>query len=344
MTYPLFSIVLPVRNEEKFIPAVLAAIVNQDYPTDRIELIVADGLSDDNTVGIVHNFAKAHPHLKVHIIKNEDRIVPTGLNKAIAESKGEYIVRMDAHASYPVGYLSRLFSGLIDYQAQNIGAVIKTVPAHDTAKCGAIAFAMGHPAGVGNSYFRVGSEEAREVDTVPFGFFRREVFDEIGLFDEELVRNQDDEFNGRMRKHGMKIVLLSDVQVTYYARDSFKKLFNMFFQYGLFKPLVVKKLKALSTYRQLIPPAFVAGLFGGVLLSLFFRWALVPFASILSLYFLSLFIVALKGSRDLGFNAFPHLVWAFITMHISYGLGYLKGLFAILAGRRKVFKISSISR
>ncbi len=344
MIPPLVSIVLPVRNEEKFIPAVLAAIVNQDYPADRIELIVADGFSDDNTVRIIHDFAKAHSHLRIHIIKNEDRIVPTGLNKAIVKSKGEYIVRMDAHATYPVDYLSRLFSGLIDHQAQNIGAVIKTVPARDTPKGNGIAYAMGHPVGVGNSYFRVGSQEPREVDTVPFGFFRREVFNEIGLFDEDLVRNQDDEFNGRMRKHGMKIVLLPDVKVTYYARDSFKKLYRMFFQYGLFKPLVVKKLGELPTYRQLIPPAFVLGLIGGALLSILFKWAFMLFAGVLSLYLLSLFMVAFKGSRDLGLKAFPHLVWAFIIMHISYGLGYLKGLFAILTGWRRVFKISSISR
>ena len=145
--------------------------------------------------------------------------------------------------------------------ADNVGGVCRTLPASDSAMAKAIAVGMSHPLGVGNSHFRIGCRpEDRWVDTVPFGCYRREVFDRIGLFDEELVRNQDDELNLRLIKHGGRILLSPRIVCKYFARDSLAKLWRMYYQYGYFKPLVVRKVGGVMTLRQLLPPLFVLGL------------------------------------------------------------------------------------
>jgi glycosyltransferase involved in cell wall biosynthesis len=341
---PPISLVMPVRNEASFIGVVLDNIFAQDYPKDKLEVIIADGLSDDDTVSIINDFQRLHPELKILTLSNLRKIVPVGLNIAINQAEYDVIVRMDAHAEYPDNYLSRLVNGLKSFNADNIGGIVETCSSTGKTKSSAIAFAMGHPIGVGNSYFRIGSSAPKQVDTVPFGCFSRSVFDQIGLFDEELVRNQDDEFNGRMQKAGMKIFLLPDLKIKYHARDSFCKLFKMFYQYGLFKPLVVHKLKHFPSWRQLMPPFFVFFLLIGSLLSMVVLSVFVVFLISLMFYVLALVGVALTYSFKNNIRLFPYICWSFFVMHFSYGIGYLQGAGAILLGRKKVFKLDGISR
>jgi GT2 family glycosyltransferase len=283
-------------------------------------------MSGDRTRAIVENYCREYPFIR--LLDNPQRIVPTGLNIGIRAAKGDIILRLDAHAKYPTDYFSLLVKRLQETDADNVGGVCRTLPAQDTPVCRAIAHAMSSPFGMGNSHFRIGTEKEMWVDTVPFGCFHRELFDKIGLFDEELVRNQDDEFNGRIIQNGGKILLLPQVVTDYYARDSVRKTGKMFYQYGLFKPLVNKKLGKPATLRQFFPPLFVAGILAGAVLSLFFdviRWI---YLSVLVIYLIMAIFAGLRNT-----HRWPDILWMpviFATIHVSYGFGYWVGFFKLM--------------
>jgi glycosyltransferase involved in cell wall biosynthesis len=334
------SIILPVRNEILTIEKTIEGILSQDYPKSRMEILIADGNSDDGTNNIIKEYAKKEPLIKY--IFNKNRIVPTSLNLAIKASKGEIIVRMDAHNFYPDNYISTLVRYLTEYDAGNTGCVIKTIPSSDNNVSKAVATGLSSPFGVGNSLFRTGVKKPVYVDTVPYGCFKKEVFKKIGLFDEDLVRNQDDEFNARMIKNGYKILLVPDVEVSYIARDNLKKLSKMLYQYGLFKPLVNIKLGSIPTLRQLIPLFFVLYVVIGGILSVLLsgRMLTLYLAGLLFYLFVDMFF-SLKHSLD---NKDPLLTpFLFVTfpvMHFSYGLGYLRGIWRFCVLRKK--RISSV--
>ncbi len=223
----------------------------------------------------------------------------------IAAARGTVIVRMDAHVEYPRNYLSSLVGLLEQSGADNVGGVVQTLPANDSPIARAIACGMSHPLGVGNSHFRIGAAEDRWVDTVPFGCYRREVFDRIGLFDEELVRNQDDELNLRLIKHGGRILLSPRIVSKYFARDSLPKLWRMYYQYGYFKPLVVRKLGGVMTARQLLPPLFVLCLFATAIAAPWSRLGLLAFALVAGSYLLTIAAVAAASIGQLGLDCVP---------------------------------------
>jgi glycosyltransferase involved in cell wall biosynthesis len=341
---PYLSIIIPARNEEKYIYSVLESVKAQNYPSEHYEIIIADGCSDDQTRRRIDDFMRDHPGMRIIVVENEQKIVPFALNKSIKKAVGNVIVRLDAHSVYPTDYLSRLVNGLKEHNADNIGGVFNTLPHDESHLSISIAFAMSHPLGVGDSLHRIGGTKVREVDSVPYGCFKKEVFDRIGLFDEELVRNQDDEFNGRMKKAGMKVLMLPDLKIDYYARESLVKLFRMFYQYGLFKPLAVSKLRQIPSFRQLVPPGLVVYLFAGFILPFLRAEVSIIYGILLGIYLLMIFGVALNYSIKSSLKRFPLVVSAFIIMHFSYGLGYLKGLWGLLSGNKKVFQISGTSR
>ncbi len=266
---PLVTIIVPCRNEGKWIAPCLDSILANDYPRERLEVLVVDGMSSDETRSVVERRAADQPCIR--LLDNAKQITPAALNIGIAAARGAVIVRMDAHVDYPADYVSSLVRLLEEKGADNVGGVCRTLPGAETAIARAIAIGMSHPVGVGNSYFRIGAASERWVDTVPFGCYRKEVFDRIGLFDEELVRNQDDEFNLRLIRSGGRILLTPNVVCRYYARDSLRKLWRMYYQYGYFKPLVVRKVKGVMTLRQLGPPLFVLCLAAGTLFGAFER-------------------------------------------------------------------------
>jgi len=197
---PFISIIIPCRNEEDYISPCLDSILAQDYARDRMEILVADGMSTDRTKDILLDYVKNHP--TVHFFENPKKIVTMGLNILIKQSKGEFILRMDAHTKFPKNYISKCIQYIQEYKVDNVGGVIVTLPGNNTLSAKAIALAMSSTFGVGNSYFRTGVKEPRMVDTVPFGCYRREIFNKIGLFDEDMVRSQDAEFNLRLIKSG----------------------------------------------------------------------------------------------------------------------------------------------
>jgi glycosyltransferase involved in cell wall biosynthesis len=186
------SVVCPVYNEEKFIANCINSIIRQDYPKEYMEVFLVDGMSSDLTRSIIMDYVNRYSF--IHLLDNPDKIVPPALNIGIRKAKGDVLIRIDGHCTYPVNYISVLVRNLYELGADNVGAVWNTLPAKNTSLCKAIAVGVSHKFGIGNSLHKVGVKDITETDTVPFGCFRKDIFDRIGEFDEELIRNQDDEF------------------------------------------------------------------------------------------------------------------------------------------------------
>lgn len=331
-TIPFVSIIIPCRNEQAFIALCLDSLLATTYPSERLEIIVADGMSDDGTRDVLGRYAASHTNIRV--LDNPRRTTPAALNVAILAARGDVIMRVDAHSVYPTAYVLQLVDWLQRTGADNVGGLAITEPGGTSAIARAIAIALSHPAGVGNAHFRIGTTEARWVDTVPFGCYRRDVFDRVGLFDEDLIRNQDDEFNVRLLRGGGRILLVPDVVCHYVARDSLGKLWVMYAQYGYFKPLVIRKNSTVVTLRQLIPPLFVLTIICSLILPLFSTrlWAASGF--IISSYLVFLLGVAVMQVRRHGARVALACCLALPTLHVSYGLGFLHGLFDFVLLRR----------
>ena len=339
MTQPKVSIVLPCRNEAPYIEACLESILAADYPADRIEVLVVDGLSNDGTRDIVTRYAATH--LQIRLLENPLGITPAAMNVGIRAASGDVIMRMDAHVMYPADYVRRLIGALDSSGADNVGGVILTLPGDQTPVARAIAVALSHPFGVGDSYFRIGTRAPRLVDTVAFGCWRRELFSRVGLFDEELVRNQDDEFNYRIAQKGGRVLLFPDIVSRYYARRSLRKVARTFYQYGYFKPLVAKKLGRVATVRQLIPALLVVLVLGSALFQLGRRIFGLPvfrpmIGAALVVYVIAVVAVSAAAWRRHGWRCAVALAATFPTLHWSYGVGYLRGVWDhIVLGRRR---------
>lgn len=324
MDLPFVSVIIPCRNEGERIGRCLDSLLGQDYPQDRIEVHIVDGMSEDGTRERIERYALQYKFLR--LIDNPGKIVPTGLNIGIKKARGEIIIRMDAHNYYASNYISKCVESMQSYNVENVGGIWHILPAKETIFARSIAMALSHPFGAGNAYYRIGSQEPKFVDTVPFGCYKREVFDRIGLFDEDLIRNQDDEFNLRLIRNGGKILLVPEIVSYYYARDSLSKLWKMYWQYGYFKPLVARKVGAVMTWRQLVPALFVLGLVSAGIFSVlapsYFWLFLLVFSSYSIVNIGVSFAIALKK----GLKYMPPLPIVFFTIHFSYGIGYLKGI------------------
>lgn len=326
---PFVTVVCPIYNEEKYIAHCVDSILAQDYPKERMEVFLVDGMSRDHTRDILQHYLVQYPFLK--LLDNEHQTVPYALNKGILQASGDVIVRLDGHCMYPVDYISALVHYLYSLNADNVGGVWRTLPAKDTAVCKAIALACSHPFGVGGSMHKIGARDIMETDTVPFGCYRKEVFDRIGLFDEDLTRNQDDEFNGRLRKAGGKIYLIPDVVIDYTARPTLKKMSRMYYQYGLFKPLVNKKLGAPATTRQFVPVIFVTGILFCVILGIWWHWLYLILGIVIAGHVLISLLVGVK--HKCSWKETLMLPIVFFLVHWSYGWGYLNGELKILLRR-----------
>ena len=320
------SIICPIYNEERFIEACIRSILAQDLPSQQWELLLVDGMSTDRTRDIIAPYLKQYPNIR--LLDNPNRTTPYAMNIGIRAAKGEYICRIDAHSAFPTHYVSTLLHYMNELpDASNVGGVCETLPANDSLKAKAIAIACSHTLGVGNSMFRTTTiQKPMMTDTVPFGFWRKSLFDEVGLFDEEMTRNQDDEFNARTIQHGGKVYLVPGISTTYYARDTIAKTWKMFYQYGLFKPLVNKKVKHPATIRQFIPLAFVLVVVIGLPLacmSTVFGWM---YIAALALYMLLTCGIALRYKNQ-------YLPVVFACIHFSYGCGYIRGIMKLLTKR-----------
>ena len=325
------SVIVPCRNEREYIERCLECILDGDFPGDALEILVVDGRSDDGTRSIVWRYAAQFP--TVRLLDNPLRVVPAALNIGIRAARGDIVARMDAHTLYPPYYLSRLVRALETSGADNVGGRIVTLPAARTAVARGIALALGHPLGVGNAYFRIGTPRRRWVDTVPFGCYRREVFDRVGLFDEELIRNQDDEFNQRLVRHGGRILLLPDVVSYYYARATLPQLARTYYQYGLYKPLAARKGGGIRTLRQLAPITFLAAVVGLGIGGLAWPPAAVLWRLVTGFYLAAVAWCSVGTARRLGARTMLALGTAFAVLHFSYAVGWLRGLWRLVPTR-----------
>lgn len=325
----MLSVICPIYNEEKYIAKCIESILAQDYPKEDLEILFVDGMSNDKTREILLAYTKQYPFIKV--LDNLNKIVPYAMNIGIKESKGDVIIRLDGHVEYPSNYFSELVAYLHKLDADNVGGLCETLPCGPSAKELAIAEALSSSFGMGNSYFRIGCNSIKEVDTVPFGCFKREIFDKVGLYDNELVRNQDDELNGRIIKNGGKIFLIPSIVTKYYARNKISKVLKMFYQYGLYKPLVNVKLGSPATIRQFFPLIFVLGLLIGLPLSFVNAFISYIYLGVLALYIIvSLIYTYNSVTRTHNYKLFVYQPITYFTIHFGYGWGYLVGLYKLL--------------
>lgn len=329
---PRVSVILPCRNEARFIGPCIDSFLATEYPQDQIELLVVDGCSNDNTREVVERYTARYPWIR--LLENPQRIVPTALNIGIRASTGEFIVRKDAHVVYPPDYIPKLIAALQTTDADNVGGRMLTVPATRTVMAEAIAMALSNPFGVGNSWFRIGTPEPRYVDTVPFGCWRRELFTRIGMFDEELVRNQDEELNYRLIRAGGKILLLPDVVSYYYARESPKLAARMLYQYGYFKPLVARKIGRIVTVRQLVPAAFVLSLALALALAMARPHTWPILGALVATYLTAALACSVGGIRERGWRRGLAMAGVFPVLHVAYGYGFLHGLWHLFVNHR----------
>ncbi|MGB2964131.1 MAG: glycosyltransferase family 2 protein [Anaerolineales bacterium] len=323
MPSPFVSILLPIRNESANIKRSLRAVLTQDYPVERMEVLIADGMSTDNTRAIIHDFRKDYPNLCIYILDNPGKIVPSGMNIALRQAKGDVIIRVDGHCIIAPDYVRKCVEHLQNDHVDGVGGPMESIGETYTAKV--IAIGMSSPFGVGNSAFRTTSGKTMLVDTVPFPAYTRQIIERVGLYDEELVRNQDDEYNYRIRKAGGNILLADDVRSKYFNRASLKGLWRQYYQYGFWKVRVLQKHPRQMSLRQFVPLAFVLSL----LTSLIF--VLLPSFSYLSLFIPILYIFAnllasvLTAAKN-GWQYLSLLSITFVILHISYGVGFLAGL------------------
>jgi len=325
---PFVSVIIPCRNEEKYIGQCLDSVIAQDFPKENLEVLVIDGTSGDKTKEVVKKYSDKHSFVKV--LDNPQKFIPFALNIGIKNAKGEIIIRLDAHASYGKDYISKSLKYLTEYNADNVGGIIKTLPAKATLTAKSIAFCLSSFFGVGNSFFRRGSEKPREADTVLGGCYKKEIFEKIGLFNEKLLRSEDIELNKRLRKAGGKIILVPDIVAFYYPQADFKSFLRHNFTDGIWATYPLKFGVKIFSFRHLIPLFFVLGFLAGLILGLFSLWGKVIFVVIFGIYLLLSLFFSLKPAVKDDPRYLFSLPIAFFSRHFGYGLGSLWGLVKII--------------
>lgn len=322
LTLPFVSVVMPVRNEAGFIERSVGAVLQQDYPEDRLEIIVADGMSTDGTRQLLARLQEQYPRL--HVVDNNGRIVSTGLNRTLGKARGDIIIRIDGHCEIARDYVSRCVEHLRSGDVQAVGGPIETVGETDMAQT--IAIAMSSNFGVGGSAFRTLTSRTMLTDTIAFPAYTRRIVEQAGPFDEELVRNQDDEYNYRLRELGVRLLLAHDIRARYYSRSSLRKLWRQYFQYGYWKVRVMQKHPRQMRPRQFVPPLFVSALLLSASAAAVFpamRW---PLVALVLAYAAANLAASAVAVRRHGWRILPMLPMVFATLHLSYGSGFLYGL------------------
>lgn len=313
---------MPCYNEQRTIRLLLDSIYHQSYPRQNIEVIIADGLSTDQTRQEIQAFSLANKDLVVRVIDNQKRSIPSGLNQALDAARGNYFVRLDAHSVPAKDYVARSVAALADGLGDNVGGLWEIQPGSDTWQARSIARAAAHPLGVGDARYRVGGR-AQEVDTVPFGAFQRSLIERIGKFDETLLTNEDYEFNTRIRRAGGKIWFDPEIKSTYVARQNLRDLAHQYWRYGFWKVKMLRRFPESFRWRQLAG-LFVLSFPVLALLGIWFGWAgwLLTFEIVV--YLLALIVAGLQLAiryRDLT------LIWgvplAIATMHFSWGTAFI---------------------
>ncbi len=309
---PVISVICPVYNEEKYITRLLE-LFTRSQPANK-ELIIVDGGSTDATLEISRRWESGNSDIS--LIHNPRRYVSFALNKAIVKAKGEIIVRLDAHTNYAEDYFEAILAAFSRTGADIVGGPTRTAYLDSTQE--AIAYAICTPFAIGNSRVHQLEYEGY-TDSVTFGSWKRRIFNTTGLFDESLKRNQDDEFHYRARSLGFSIYQSPEIKLYYYPRNSLNSLYRQYYEYGLYKPLVLKKVNSGFHFRHLIPAVFVLYLFS-LFIAIVYKFWLIP----LGLYFLADAFYTLRSHKRTA--VLFRLFFVYPTIHLAYGLGFISGL------------------
>ncbi|MFH1656599.1 MAG: glycosyltransferase family 2 protein [Candidatus Nealsonbacteria bacterium] len=324
---PFVSIIIPSRNEEKHIRKCLDSVISNDYPKSNFEILIVDGLSQDNTRKIIKEYQNKYPFIK--FFDNLKKFTCFAWNIGINNSKGEIIVLMSAHAVYDKNYISKSVKYLKKYNLDNVGGIRKTISENNIVSK-AISFSLSHIFGAGNSYFKTGFKKPRSVDTVFGGCYKKEIFKKIGLFNENLFRSQDMEFNLRLKKNKGKIFLFPDIISYYYPKDNLKDFLIHNFKNGVWAIYPLKFVKTPLRLRHYIPLFFVLSLLSTIILGIFYSIFSWIFLFIIGLYFLATIYFSIEivlKEKNIIFFLLTPLV--FSIRHVGYGLGSIYGLIKI---------------
>jgi len=322
---PLVTVVVPCYNEQETIGLLLQAIYAQSFPLAELEVVIADGLSTDQTRQQIQNFQRKHHDLVVRVVDNVRRTIPSGLNAAIRAAEGQIIIRLDAHSIPYPDYIAQCEAALRSGCGDNVGGLWEILPGSKNWLAKSIAVAAALPLGAGDARYRIGGA-AQAVDTVPFGAFYRSLVERIGYFDETLLTNEDYEFNVRIRRSGGRVWMDPMIRSKYFARSTLGALWRQYWRYGFWKAQMLRRYPSTLRWRQAIPPVLVLSLFLFSVAALWlpvFRWLLV---SEVMIYCLAVIIAGFQGAVKDRF--WPHLVGiplALWVMHLAWGGGMLFG-------------------
>ncbi len=316
---PFVTVVMPIRNEEAFIARSLGAVLAQDYPPDKVEVLIADGMSDDHTAEVIHSLPNSE---RVRIIPNPDRIQAAGLNLAMKQARGEYVIRVDGHTIIAPDYVRCCVEALQATGAHNVGGPMDPVGLTPMGK--AIAAAGKSPFAV-PSAFHV-SQTAQFTDTVYMGAWPKQVLDAVGYFDSGYAINEDYELNVRIRQAGGQIYLSPDIRCAYYGRQTLGALTRQYYRYGKGKVATLRKHPGSLKSRHLVAPLFVAGLAVGCLLSLIFPWARVLWLAGIVAYAAAALLFSYRIASKTDMRLLWRLPLVFAAMHLTWGAGFWVGL------------------
>lgn len=321
---PFVSALLVTKNEQDYIEVALMSYINQTYPKDRYEIIIVDGESTDNTLNIVNKIKKEYEtnDFAITVLNNPKQILAAGWNIGIQAAKGEYVIRIDAHAKAYPDFIEKSVETINKVEAVCVGGrlITKTIQGNNDT----ISKVFSSPFGVGNSSFRV-SDKAGYVDTAVYGLYKKSIFDNVGYFNEKYARNQDLQMHSRIKKNGGRFYFNPEIKCEYYARNTVKKMIKQAFGNGKWNMVLLKEDRSGLSLRHLVPFAFVlfiilSSIIGAVLKPIWYLEALV-----LGIYFLLGLVFGIKAkAKGLEIVEMPFL---FFLLHISYGAGYLSGTF-----------------
>jgi len=324
------SIIIPCRNEQIFIGRCIDSIIGNDYPKEFIEILVIDGMSDDGSRNIIKQYVENFSFIT--LIENPKRITSCALNLGIEYSQGEFVLWMSAHNTYEEKHISKCIKYLKKYNAEAVGGLIRTVPRRESLAGKSICMALSNRFGVGNSAHKTGAKELQWADTAFGTCYKRTVFDKVGVFNEKLVRGQDMEFSLRLKKAGIKTLLVPEIVSTYHARSDLASFWKQNWNNGMWAILPFLHTEVIPvTWRHLIPLAFVVSVMGCAVLSLvknIFIWVLLAIVAIYCTANLSAAFQIAWSKRDIRYLITMPPVFA--ILHVGYGLGSVAGVIDIV--------------
>ncbi len=323
------SVVIACRNEINYIEGCIESILANETDELKIEILVCDGKSNDGTYELLQTLSASEPRLKVLI--NEGLYAPNAFNLGIKNATGEYVLIAGGRHVLAPDYLTECLNAFNqDDSVACVGGKVNNIYINKTGEI--IAKAMDTSFGVGGGNFRI-LKEAAYTDTVGTPMYEKAIFEEIGLFDENLVRNQDDELNFRLTQSGKNILFTPKVELQYYVRGNYSNLFKQYFQYGYWKVFVNRKHRTVTTIRQLFPMLWILFLAFGWLPTLLLPNYIYLYLAVIGLYFLGAFYFAAKKAHNI--STYFSVIWVFLILHCSYGLGYLNGVWHFLVLKKQ---------